>query len=55
MEVTVVDMVLVVEVVTMEEVEQLTDIGFLVLAEVILFHYNRFSVYNETMYIHIFM
>jgi hypothetical protein len=36
-------MVLVVEVVTMEEVEDLWDIGFMVLVEVIIFDYDRFS------------
>ena len=49
-------MVVVVEVVTMEEVEQLTEIGFLVLVEVKLFDYNRFPVlYNETIniYLHV--
>jgi hypothetical protein len=48
-------MVVVVEVVTMEEVEQLTEIGFLVLVEVLLFDYNRFPVFSETIYMCIFM
>ena len=48
-------MVVVVEVVTMEEVEQLTEIGFLVLVEVKLFDYNRFPVFSETVYMYIFI
>ena len=42
-------LVVVVEVVTMEEVEQLSEIGISVLEEVILVDYDRFPVlYNET-------
>ncbi len=45
----VVNMVVVVEVVTMEEVEQLTEIRISVLEEVILVDYDLFPVlYNET-------
>ena len=47
---TLVRLVVVVEVVTMEEVEQLSEIGFSVLVEVIVFDYDRFPVYITRLY-----